>query len=170
MPKIRIKIGKASHLFLIDTGSFYSSINKSDIPRELMRNIQKFEKPLKCYNNNPLKIMGQIEVPIKLEDGKKHLINAVVVTHGINIIGLKYIKELDLITFNKIENKKNLFSLKLKEGATSKKIPPRTVPFHFKKAFAAEIKILLDEGIIEKSKYSEWAAPIVIKKRKKQER
>ena len=51
--------------------------------------------------------------------------------------------------------------LVLKEGATPKFCKPRSVPFALKPEIEKEIQGLVEQGVLKKLDYSDWAAPIV---------
>ena len=72
------------------------------------------------------------------------------------------LKEYDTLFKEELGTVKSVEAkLKVKDEAKAKFFKPRPVPFALKAGIEKEIKRLIDLGVIEKSDYSEWAAPIV---------
>ena len=173
----------------IDTGAAVSILSSTDYDKHFSHIAMKTSPiMLQTYTGEQVKVLGEIEVLVEGQEKKLPLV--VVNGQGPSLLGRNWlqmlklnwgeIKRLDLNQVNvqakvqKIKDKyKHLFQgtlgklkgvvvdLELKDEAKPKFFKPRPMAFAIKQKVEAEISRLENLGVIEKVKYSYWAAPIV---------
>ena len=138
---------------------------------------------LKTYTGEELKVLGQATVAIKYGEQNCNLPVQIVKGNGPALFGRNWLKDIklnwgtikkvtydldDVLTRHKEVFKDELGTMKdvkaklyIKPGATPKFFKPRSVPNALKGAIEMELDRLEGMGVIEKVRYSEWAAPIV---------
>ena len=149
--------------------------------------LRKCDLVLKTYTEEPMEVVGSLNVRVKYKDQVEKLVLVVVGGEGPSLFGrnwLRYIqldwKKISAVRAVKvkpieavIQQHQSLFTeglgtvhpykatLHVDSNATPRFFKPRPVPFAIKDAIGKELDRLKNEGIIQKTSHSEWAAPIV---------
>ena len=171
----------------LDTGAAVSII--SEVTRRKMfpkKKLHKSKLILKTYTDEPMQIIGQLNVHVECNGQTSPLVLVVVAGDGPSLFGrnwLKYIR-LDWSRIATVrarshglqtllQTHESLFkeelgtvqpqkaTLHVKTDATPKFFKPRPVPFAIKDAIGQELDRLEKQGTIRKVDSSDWAAPIV---------
>ena len=168
----------------LDTGASVS-VMSNEAWRKLKTStkLQKFSLKLRTYTGEALKVVGQALVDVEYEGNTKRLPIHVLEGDGPSLLGRNWLKDIKLNwrTIKKLSNNldsmleehKDVFKdelgtmkgvkakLFVKPGSSQKFFKPRSVPHALKGAIEQELDWLERMGVMEKVRYSEWAAPIV---------
>ena len=172
----------------VDTGAALSLISdskrKAMFPKEKLRPASII---LKTYTNEPIKVMGTLNVRVQYEGQLKKLVLVVIAGKGPSLLGRNWlnhialnwkkvfaVRTLRLESLNKLmQRHKSLFSeglgtiepyratLHIQPGAKPRFFKPRSVPFAIRGALGSELDRLEQQGVLVKTSSSDWAAPIV---------
>ena len=145
--------------------------------------LERSEILLKTYTGEKLPVLGQILVQVKYNGQVHQLPLLVVAGQGPPLLGRNWLSTLrldwshikqvrtglesllqkysevfrdELGTLKGIETK-----LVVQEDAKPKFFKPRSIPYAIRGAIGKDLERLENLGVIEKIKYSDWAAPIV---------
>ena len=172
----------------LDTGAAVSII--SDETRKTLFADQKLRKStlvLKTYTEEPMQVVGQLNVRVKYGVQEAKLVLVVVGGNGPSLFGRNWLKYLRLDWRNiavvravqqkslsmLLKQHQQLFTdelgkvepykatLQVQPDAIPRFFKPRSMPFAIKASVGKELDRLEQQGIIEKVSHSEWAAPIV---------
>ena len=142
---------------------------------------------LKTYTNEPIEVVGTVNVHVQYEGQLKKLVLVMIAGEGpsllshnwLNHITLNWkkvfaVRTLCLESLNKsMQRHKSLFSeglgtiepfqatLHIQPGAKPRFFKPRSVPFTIRGAVGSELDQLEQQGVLVKTSSSDWAAPIV---------
>ena len=172
----------------VDTGAALSLISdakrKAMFPKEKLRPANII---LKTYTNEPIEVMGTLNVRVQYEGQLKKLVLVVIAGDGPSLLGRNWlhhivlnwkkvfaVRNLRLESLNKLMHRhKSLFSeglgtiepyratLYVQPGAKPRFFKPRSVPFAIRHALGNELDRLEQQGVLVKTSSSDWAAPIV---------
>lgn len=185
-----LNINKNIVEFEVDTGCSVTILSKAEYAKLWTaggaRELQDCSMTLKTYTGEKVPTLGAAEVIVKYKGQVKQLPVVVVAGSGPNLLGRAWIKELGMncVHINKMEQPEltlqyvlrqheEVFKEELgtwrgppakiyvKEGVAPKFYKPRPVPYAMRKKVEMELERLMNQGIIEPVKFSEWAAPIV---------
>ena len=185
---VRVLINEKEIDMEVDTGAALSIISEKTrntyFPRERLRSS---DLVLKTYTNEPLKVVGTLNVRVQYEDQLKKLVLVVTAGNGPSLFGRNWLnhiklnwKELFAVRTVRLDSLHGLMqryhrlfaeglgtvepyrvSLQVREGAQPRFFKPRPVPFAIKDAIGRELDSLEEQGILKKLSTSDWAAPIV---------
>ena len=171
----------------VDTGAALSIISektrKTFFPSEKLR---PSDLVLKTYTNEPLKVVGTLNVRVQYEDQLKKLVLVVTAGDGPSLLGRNWLNHInlnwkELFAVRSVRLKslhvlmqqhQQLFakglgtvepyrvSLQVREGANPRFFKPRPVPFAIRDAIGRELDSLEEQGILRKLSTSDWAAPL----------
>ena len=175
--------------FEVDTGAAVSIMAEENFryhfPSDL---ISKSTLQLKTYTKDKLPVIGEVKVPVSYNNQRGEFMLYIVKGKGPNLLGRNWLEYLTLdwkalaasvnyVSTNQLERLLHeyadvlcdklgtLNSMKAKLHVQPNAVPKfhkaRPVPFSMKDAIGQEIDRLESEGILEKVKHSEWAAPVV---------
>ena len=168
----------------LDTGASVSVMfNEAWRKLKTSTKLQKSSLKLRTYTGEALKVVGQALVDVEYEGNTKRLPIKVLKGDGPSLLGRNWLKDIKLNwrTIKKLSNNldsmleehKDVFKdelgtmkgvkakLFVKPGSSPKFFKPRSVPHALKGAIEQELDRLERMGVMEKVRYSEWAAPIV---------
>ena len=168
----------------LDTGAAVSLISQKTCKETFPKvKLKRFEILLKTYTGEKLPVLGQILVQVKYNGQVHQLPLLVVAGQGPPLLGRNWLSTLrldwshikqvrtglesllpkysevfrdELGTLKGIETK-----LVVQEDAKPKFFKPRSVQYAIRGAIEKDLERLENLGVIEKIKYSDWAAPIV---------
>ena len=196
LPTVNLNIQGIEAKFIIDTGASINVIDEC-IYRKLnpMPQLLRHDKPVYAFNSSsPLKVEGKFETQIQYKDSIEKAEMIVIKTRGRNLINYETSSKLGLIQMlDNIETKSGINNLenwrakypkvfsgqigKLKDyqlilhiDQTIKPIQAvkRNHPFHLRQAIEKQIKLMLEQGIIEEviGEPTSWLSETVnVKKR-----
>ena len=168
----------------LDTGASVTVISEETL-RNNIPNVELSDSNvrLKTYTGEELKIVGQTVVNVQYENQECELPIQVIQGNGPALLGRNWLRNIrlnwgtikrisedldDVLTKHREVFKDELGTmcnvkakLHVKAGSTPKFYKPRSVPHALKGAIEKELDRLESMGVIEKVRYSEWAAPIV---------
>ena len=148
--------------------------------------LQTCKLVLKTYTNEPMPVLGQLNVDVCYQGQSARLVLYVIPGNGPTLMGRNWLKHIRLdwhriatvrnqpTNLNNLLNKhKALFmdelgkvhpekaKLHVRPDATPRFFKSRPVPFAIKEAIGKELDKLEEQGILQKVNSSDWAAPIV---------
>ena len=152
--------------------------------------LQKTNAVLRTYTGEQIPVKGTILVDVRYGDQHHQNLKLLVVRgSGPSLMGRDWLKviKLDWKTVGKVSTSENLESrvealkekykevfseelgtitplkaqLNVKPDAQPKFFKPRSVPYALRDVVECELDRLESEGVLEKTHYSEWAAPVV---------
>ena len=175
--------------FEVDTGAAVSIMSEDNFRYHFPSEpISKSTLQLKTYTKDQLPVIGEVKVPVSYNKQKGQFMLYIVKGKGPNLLGRNWLENLILdwkalaasvnyVTPNQLDKLLHeyadvlcdklgtLNSMTAKLHVQPKAVPKfhkaRPVPFSMKEAIGQEIDRLESEGILEKVKHSEWAAPVV---------
>ena len=172
----------------VDTGAALSIISEGTrmaiFPEEKLR---ASGLVLKTYTNEPMQVIGTLNVRVQYESQIKKLVLVVIAGNGPSLFGRNWLNHINLNwrkmfavhmvqlkpLYTLMKNHCRLFeqglgtvepyraSLHIQEGAKPRFFKPRPVPFAIKNAVGKELDSMERQGILRKINNSDWAAPIV---------
>ncbi len=138
---------------------------------------------LKTYTGHQLKVLGQLLVQVQYGDQTRQLPLLVVSGNGPALFGRNWLGEIRLdwgiikVVRSTLDDLLNEYAevfgsglgtlrgiqakLELKPNARPRFHKPRSVPYAIKGAIEQDLERLVRIGVLDKVKYSDWAAPIV---------
>jgi len=183
---VEILIGEQEVAFELDTGSPYTMISEETlekIKRSKEVKVKESQKNVRSFTGHAVTISGEAEAKMRY---KNRIIEGRMLITPLkpNLLGRDIIKELDIITVNRLEITENSLQEVLSahtavfkdelgklKGITAKiHVDPnaspifckaRTVPYAMRSRVEEELRRLEDLQVIESVRSSEWAAPIV---------
>ncbi len=171
----------------IDTGAAVSIISETTRQSCFPKlKLKKSDIILKTYTDQPLKVMGELQVNVSYGDQHAQLPLIVVNGNGPDLMGRNWLKHIQL-NWQRIATVRNdssslktllkqhdtLFkeelgtihphkaTLHIRTDATPKFFKPRPIPLALKDVVGQELDRLEKQGVIKKVNSSDWAAPIV---------
>ena len=178
--------------FQLDTGAGVTIINYSDfISRWGCTKLNASKVTLKSYSGDKIKVRGEVDVKVQIEEQSCILPLVVVDGKGPPLLGRSWLQKLRLpwnkiFAINTLENSANstvdellmehevLFDtsktgtmkdfeaqLEVKEDIVPVFCKARPVPFSMRKKIETELQKLETTGIIRKVQHSEWASAVV---------
>ena len=187
--RVELKIhGKVLYME-VDTGAAVSIISEQTKTR-LFPNIL-LKPPsvvLRTYTGEALSVLGEMEAKVEYKDQSHNLTVVVVKGDGPNLFGRDWLSHFQLdwktigiatldTDLSQVQLLKNKYKQVFADGlGTMKKFKahlhvksdakpvfhrPRAVPYAIRDVIEKELERLEKEGIVERVKHSEWAAPIV---------
>lgn len=187
--KITPKVNGVSLDMELDTGAAVSVISEKTFNANFSNvKLESSDVMLKTYTGEKLKPVGMARVNVEYESQCKLLKLYVVHKGGVTLFGREWLKHINLawpeiksiVTGNAQNSLKSVLDkhssvfndewgtlkgikakLNLKPEANPKFVKARPVPYSMKPKVEAEINKLVNDGILEKCNYSEWATPIV---------
>ena len=171
----------------VDTGAAVSIISEATCRDKFPHlKLHKSKIVLKTYTDEPMQVVGQINVHVQYCGQTAPLVLVVVAGDGPSLFGRNWLKYIQLdwkriatvgtrsnSLQTLLEKHKSLFKEKLgtvepyramlqvRPDAAPKFFKPRPVPFAIKDAIGRELDDLEKQGIIQKVDHADWAAPIV---------
>eukprot|EP00477_Mikrocytos_mackini_P002012 GAHX01002200.1.p2 GENE.GAHX01002200.1~~GAHX01002200.1.p2 ORF type:complete len:250 (-),score=49.81 GAHX01002200.1:2110-2859(-) len=179
---------------LVDIASSSTLINLKTFKKLKNAVLVPSTKELKDYSGNIVEIEGEIEAYISKDaNGRPVKAKCLVTKTGENIVGITELTNVklfrDLARVLNSQHKTNEHgnclkvaqNLETKEDfktitiiplstAKPKKIQIRRTPFKFREKVKLELDRLIRDGVIEKCIHSDWASPIIVKKKKNSDR
>ena len=175
--------------FEVDTGAAVTIMSEDNFRYHFPSEpISKSTLELKTYTKDKLPVIGEVKVPVSYNNQKGEFMLYIVKGKGPNLLGRNWLEQFTLdwkalaasvnyVAPNQLDRLLNeyadvlcdklgaLNSMTAKLHVQPKAVPrfhkARPVPFSMKEAVGQEIDRLESEGILQKVKNSEWAAPIV---------
>ena len=175
--------------FEVDTGAAVTIMSSDNFrhhfPNEMISNSTL---QLTTYTRDKLPMLGEVRVPVSYNDQGGEFMLYIVKGKGPNLLGRNWLEHLILdwkalavsvnyVSPNKLGELLNEYAdvlcdklgalnsttakLHVKPNSVPKFLKARPVPFAIKEALGQEIDRLEAEGILQKVKHSEWAAPVV---------
>ena len=188
--EIEVSLAGVPTRMQVDTGASFSLINEQTW-RSLRAHtshltLQPSQLTLRTWTEAPVKLMGQVALPVQHKDITRELIILVARGNGPNLLGRDWLVPLN-ITMNinfvsgadyeyldkMITKHSEVFkdglgtyrgdpvAIHLKPGATPKYLKARPVPYALKARVEEEIDRLEAEGVLRPVSFSEWATPVV---------
>ena len=169
----------------LDTGASVSLISEK-VWREAFPEVElaKCDMLLKTYTGERLQVLGQMQAQVTYGEQKGCFPLLVVAGNGPSLWGRNWLTEIRLNwesvkrirggfeplveKYSEVfrEELGTLKGVKVKlvvpEDATAKFFKPRPVPYAIRGAIEKDLERLENLGVIEKTNYSDWAAPIVV--------
>ena len=168
----------------LDTGASVSVMSESTWKEKFSQyKLQPSSVQLKTYSGENLNVLGQLQVNVECNDQRSKLPIQIVEGRGPMLLGRNWLKTIKLNwgTIKKVTNdldqvlhnhnevfKDELGTMKdtnaklyVKPNCNPKFCKPRSVPHALKEGIEQELTRLENLGVLEKVRYSEWAAPIV---------
>lgn len=168
----------------LDTGASVSVMSDSTWKEKFSNyKIQPSSVQLKTYSGENLNVMGQLQVDVECNDQRSKLPIQIVEGNGPMLLGRNWLKAIKLNwgTIKKVTNdleqvlhnnnevfkdelgtmKDTTAKLYVKPNCNPKFYKPRSVPHALKGGIEQELTRLENLGVLEKVRYSEWAAPIL---------
>lgn len=183
---VQMSINGQHHEMEVDTGAAVSLVSESTLKSTFPKlQLHPSSIMLKTYTNEPVKVLGEVEVAVEYKEQQANLRLVVVPGNGPSLLGRNWLMKIRLDWSNihavktatslqeVLNNYKELFNgelgkvqsfqgkLLLRENAQPKFCKARAVPFSIKDAIGKELDRLESQGIVQKVDHSEWAAPIV---------
>ena len=168
----------------LDTGASVSIMSEEAWKKRFPKApLEKSTLKLRTYTGEALDIIGQAHVQVAYQDQTANLPLQIIKGKGPSLFGRNWlrdikvnwgsIKKISCDLDNVLTKHKSVFNdelgtmqgtkakLFVKSGSKPKFFKPRPVPHALKGAIEQELDRLEGMGVIEKVRYSEWAAPIV---------
>jgi hypothetical protein len=172
----------------VDTGAAFSVISESTWKHIFAsEKLHHSDLKLKTYTDEPMEVVGTLNVKVHYGEQKEKLKLVVVTGNGPNLLGRNWLKYIRLDWNNifairsaklqplhdLLQRHKILFttelgkiqpytaSLHVRPDVTPRFFKPRPIPFAIKSAISRELKDLEQQGIVSPVTHSQWAAPIV---------
>ncbi|CAK1587556.1 unnamed protein product [Parnassius mnemosyne] len=174
----------------VDTGASFSLINEQTwhiLHSQLSDAVlQPIAISLRTWTETPVKLLGQITLPVCYKNISKDLCVIVAKGNGPNLLGrdwlnplnitmnVNYVSSAELLEMDSVLLKhKEVFkdglgtyrghpvTIHIKPGVIPKFVKARPVPFAIKQRVEMEIDRLEREGVLHPTTFSEWATPVV---------
>ncbi|XP_050515486.1 uncharacterized protein K02A2.6-like [Diabrotica virgifera virgifera] len=184
---INLKVNGKILNFEIDSGAAVTIINKNIFEKYFPAlQLQKSDVKLTTYCKNNLNVLGLVSVEVEHQELKHTLKLYVVDGDGYSLVGREWIHalEINLHQVNTIlhenfeiatllDKYKHLFEksvgeikgleaeIYLKPGTKAKFCKARPVAFALRPKVEAELESLVNQGVLKKVAFSDWATPIV---------
>ncbi len=174
--------GKSKINFELDTGASVSVISEETWKNDLNEiKLQESDIKLTTYTGELLEVIGKVEVCYDKQSARVPL--HVLKGNGPSLMGRNWLHSIRLNwgSINKVNSKldelldthKEVFQeelglfkdvkakLHVRPDTKLKFCKPRSVPYALREPIEKELDRLVEQGVLEKLEYSEWAAPIV---------
>ena len=181
---VKVLVGNIPLEMELDTGASVSLISEGTWKRVLKAPpLSQSDVRLKTYTGESLEVLGQLSVGVKYGEQFGQMPLIVVKGSGPPLFGRDWLEKfrLDWGAIQKIDTpvehllreyaevfRKELGTmqgvqarLEVKEGAVPRFHKPRSVPYAIRGAIEQDLERLERTGVIEKVRYSDWAAPVV---------
>ena len=168
----------------LDTGASVSIMSEEAWKKSFARvPLEKSQIKLRTYTGETLDVIGQAQVEVTYQNQTANLPIQIVKGQGPSLFGRNWLRDIKLnwgsikkissdldnvLTQHQSVFKDELGTIQgvkaklyVKPDSTPKFFKPRPVPHAVKGAIEQELDRLESIGVIEKVRYSEWAAPIV---------
>ena len=179
-----VKVNGENCSMELDTGASVSIMSEEAWKKRFPKApLEKSTLKLRTYTGEALDIIGQAHLQVAYQDQTANLPLQIIKGKGPRLFGRNWLRDIKLNwgsikkiscdLDNVLTKHKSVFNDKLgtmqgtkaklfvKSGSKPKFFKPRPVPHALKGAIEQELDLLESMGVIEKVRYSEWAAPIV---------
>ena len=181
---IPVKVNGKDYSMELDTGASVSIMSEEDWKKRFpTAPLQRSQVKLRTYTGEALDIVGQAHVQIAYQHQTANLPLQIIKGRGPSLFGRNWLRDIKLNwgsikkiscdLDNVLAKHKSVFNdelgtmqgtkakLFVKSDSKPKFFKPRPVPHALKGAIEQELDRLESMGVIEKVRYSEWAAPIL---------
>ncbi|KAL9950577.1 hypothetical protein ACROYT_G043093 [Oculina patagonica] len=182
--KVPVKVNGEQFSMELDTGAFVSIMSEEAWKKNFPKvPLEESKMKLRTYTGEALEILGQARVEVTYQDQTANLPLQVIKGQGPSLFGRNWLRNIKLnwgsikkissdldnvLTRHQSVFKDELGTMQgvkaklfVKSESKPKFFKPRPVPYALKGAIEQELDRLESMGVIEKVRYSEWAAPIV---------
>ena len=176
--------GSSKVNFELDTGASVSVISEKTWRDDLKGiPLKKSGISLRTYTGKRLKVVGKVDVNVEYEKQTASLPLHVLEGNGPSLLGRNWLRSIQLNwgSIKRVVNNldelldkhrevfqdelgvfKNVKAkLHIKPDVKPKYCKPRSVPYALREPIERGIERLVEQGVLEKVEYSDWAAPIV---------